>query len=138
MPCTDAVARIIRRLLPVVLAVAATGCASVTVSRPDRNAQDYSIDEFRAYVEQVFRYQNRVVDELIVYYADLPAEDPAPDPDLVAAEEASVAACQPLNEVITSYIHGDDPALGLKRALVATIGTCEYQVDRLDRALGKL
>jgi len=115
-----------------------SGCSSVTVSRPDRTGQDYSVDEFKAYVEHVFRYQNRVVNELIVYYNAQPLDGPAPDPALVAAEEASVEACQPLNRVVNTFIEGDSPAFGLKQQLVATIGTCEYQVEMLDNALSQV
>ena len=57
-----------RRLLVGFLGVIVfiASCGMVQVRYPDGTTEYQSVDEFAAYVEEVFRYHNRVVNDLIV------------------------------------------------------------------------
>lgn len=102
-----------------VLAVLA-GCA---VTSADGARLRPGSEEFRAYVEQVFRAQNRVASDLA--FALEAAPELPPSADLAAAEDALLAACAGLNELAT--LRRDEQRLGLKRGLAAarTAADCE-------------
>jgi hypothetical protein len=77
--------------------------------------------EFRAYVERVFRDQNRIADELA-----FALESPAGEQDaLAAAEQGLLAACAGVNELATA--RRDAQRLGPRRSAQAarTVPRCE-------------
>ena len=109
-----------RHLLAALLVamVALQGCAAVSTAGGDQLA--LRSPEFRAYVERVFREQNRVADELAFAIEAAPARaEPA------AAEQALLAACAGVNELATA--RRDGRRLGPKRELAAarSVPECE-------------
>jgi hypothetical protein len=76
--------------------------------------------EFRAYVERVFRDQNRIADELA-----FALEGPSSDAALARAEERLLAACAGVNELATA--RRDDAELGVRASVRAarTVPGCE-------------
>ena len=88
------------------------GCAAVTTADGTRVA--FGSDDFRAYVERVFREQNRVADELAFALEGARSADEA---SLGAAEDGLIAACAGLNELAAS--RRDDQHVGVRRSAAA-------------------
>ena len=107
------------------------GCAAV----PTADGQRLSLgsDEFREYVERVFREQNRVADA--VAFA-LEAPD-AQDTELAAAEQELLAACAGVNELATA--RRDQERLGMRVSLRAarSVPDCERATRAVDARLAK-
>jgi hypothetical protein len=99
--------------------VALSGCAAV--STVDGERLPFASDEFRAYVERVFREQNRVADEL-AFALEVPGLDGT---ELGAAEQRLLDACAGVNELATA--RRDQRRLGMRRSASAarTVPQCE-------------
>lgn len=98
---------------------ALAGCAAVSTADGER--LPLASDEFRAYVERVFREQNRVADELA-----FALEAPGPErTELGAAERDLLEACAGVNELATA--RRDQRRLGMRRSSSAarTVPQCE-------------
>lgn len=96
------------RVLAATLAL--QGCAAVsTVGGEQLSLRS---PEFRAYVERVFREQNRVADALAFALEAAPARA-----GLTAAEQALLTACAGVNELATS--RRDERRLGPQHRLAA-------------------
>ena len=89
-------------------------CASVTTADGSRLA--FASEEFRAYVERVFRSQNEVASKLAFALEDVGTSGGEGSP-LAAAEDALLGACEGLNELATS--RRDEQRLGLRRSAEA-------------------
>jgi hypothetical protein len=96
-----------------------SGCAAVATVDGDR--LPLRSEEFRAYVERVFREQNRIADEL-AFALDAPGSARG---ELGAAEQRLLEACAAVNELATA--RRDAVRLGLRRSLSAarTAPHCE-------------
>jgi outer membrane murein-binding lipoprotein Lpp len=119
------IARCTASCVPVLLA----GCAAISTADGDRLA--LQSEEFRAYVERVFREQNRVADELA-----FALEAPAPARgELAVAEQRLLEACAAVNELATA--RRDELRLGLRRSLSAarTVPRCEQATRSAAEAL---
>jgi hypothetical protein len=105
-----------------------TGCAAIAT--PDGERLRLTSVEFRAYVERVFREQNRVADE--VAFA-LEASDPPPG--LADGEERLLAACEGVNELATA--RRDERRLTLRHSLSAarTVPRCEQTTRAVAESL---
>jgi hypothetical protein len=86
-----------RALLIVSIPVLGTACVSVTTQDGERLTAPST--EFRAYVEAVFREQNRVATDLA--FALESASDVAARDEIELAERDLIAACAALNEIAT-------------------------------------
>jgi hypothetical protein len=101
-----------------VATLALQACAAVSTAGGEELA--LRSPEFRAYVERVFREQNRVADALAFALEAEPARaEPA------AAEQALIDACAGVNELATS--RRDDRRLALRTRLAAarSVPDCE-------------
>jgi hypothetical protein len=107
-----------------------SGCA--TVATADGQRLSLTSPEFAAYVERVFREQNRVADALAFALEDGGAERPG----LMEAEQALLAACTGVNELATSRRDGE--SLGLRRsaANARSVPECERATDAAEQLLG--
>jgi len=105
------------RLLAAALVL--NGCAAVSTVDGQRLA--LTSPEFRAYVERVFREQNRVADELAFALEDATA----PRAELTAAEQALLEACAGVNELATA--RRDEQRLGVRRSAAGarSVPACE-------------
>ena len=90
-------------LIPLIL-VLETACVSVTTLEGKRLTAPSS--EFRAYVEAVFREQNRVATDLA--FALESAPDAATQGEIEVAEGELIAACASLNEIATERRLGSE------------------------------
>jgi hypothetical protein len=90
--------------------LALQGCAAVSTAGGEQLS--LRSPEFRAYVERVFREQNRVADALAFALEAVPART-----ELTAAEQALLEACAGVNELATS--RRDERPLGLQKRIAA-------------------
>ena len=94
------------------------GCAAVSTVGGER--LKLTSPEFPAYVERVFRDQNRVADEIAFALDAVP-----PRAGLAAAEQALIEACALVNELATA--RRDQRRLGLRRSTAGarSVPACE-------------
>lgn len=111
----------IGKFLLIAVAGPLTACSTVSTTGPDGAVTVRSRDDFERYVEQVFRYQNSVGNDLIAHTASTDELPPA----LQSAEENMVESCHALNEIVVATAEGRDPGMKLKTALMRTIGQCD-------------
>ncbi|HUQ52070.1 MAG TPA: hypothetical protein VM692_07595 [Gammaproteobacteria bacterium] len=99
--------------------VSLAGCAAV--STVDGERLKLTSDDFRAYVERVFREQNRVADD-VAFALESPGAERS---ELAAEEQRLLTACAGVNELATA--RRDDLQLGVRRSLGAarTVPQCE-------------
>jgi hypothetical protein len=95
------------------------GCAAVATV--DGQRLKLTSEDFSAYVERVFREQNRVADEL-AFALEAPGYERGA---LAAAEQRLLEACAGVNELATA--RRDESRLGVRRSLSAarTVPQCE-------------
>jgi len=120
------------RISPLLVALLVlSGCA--TVVTVDDARLRLTSPEFRAYVEHVFREQNRLLNELAFALEDQ-ASAPAP---LLAAEEALIGACGGVNELATA--RRDSVRLGMRRdlRLARSAPVCELATRQAAAVLGR-
>jgi hypothetical protein len=105
------------------------GCAAISTADGDRLA--LQSEEFRGYVERVFREQNRVADEL-AFALEAPGSERG---ELAVAEQRLLEACTAVNELATA--RRDELQLGLRRSLSAarTVPHCEQTTRSVAEAL---
>ena len=96
-----------------------SGCATVTTA--DGARLRLASADFRAYVERVFREQNRVSDEL-AFALEAPAADRG---ELEGADRRLLDACAGVNELATAQ--RDERRLGIRRssASARSVPACE-------------
>jgi hypothetical protein len=119
----------VMRAVPLAALCALQGCAAVVTA--DGQSLALASPEFRAYVERVFREQNRVADAL-----GFALEDSAAAPtELVAAEQALLTACAGVNELATA--RRDEQRLSLRRSArtARTVPQCEQAATSAAGAL---
>lgn len=118
-----------------VAATVITGCNSVRVRNSDGSMESGSRAEFEAYVERVFRYHNRVVNDLILTTSLFDTEEADASSPLVRAEEDMARACQPLNDVVTATIEGREIGFFHKLELLDAVPACEAASRELEALL---
>lgn len=91
-----------------------------------------SQDEFEKYVENVFRYHNQVMNDLIETAADRVTQSPEESKKLDAAEARMILTCQVLNEIVTEAMSGENPGLKLKLDLIESVPDCEAASKTVD------
>ncbi|MCG3200899.1 MAG: hypothetical protein NFCOHLIN_00761 [Gammaproteobacteria bacterium] len=106
-------------------------CSTIATTSPQGERTVRTRAEFERYVEQVFRYQNLVGNDLI---ARAGFDEKVP-PALVEAEEHMVRSCQALNAVVIARAEDRDPGLALKRDLTRTIAACDQAAHAVGRLL---
>lgn len=100
------------------------GCLSV---HKHSGGQDFVMtqEEFGKYVEQVFRYHNQVMSDLI-NAADKRVElDQADASELDSAEAKMIETCGPLNDVVSESLTGQSVGLVTQMGLSKTVPECE-------------
>ena len=108
-----------------------SGCAAVATT--DGQRLSLTSEEFRAYVERVFREQNRVADEL-AFALEAPGGERG---ELAAAEQQLLEACAGVNELATA--RRDELRLGMRRSSSAakTVPRCEAATGSAAESLTK-
>lgn len=108
-----------------------SGCAAVATT--DGQRLSLTSEEFRAYVERVFREQNRVADAL-AFALEAPGAERT---ELATVEQRLLEACAGVNELATA--RRDDARLGMRRSLSAakTVPLCDESTRAAAAALSK-
>jgi hypothetical protein len=108
-----------------------SACSTISTTAADGAVTVRSREEFEKYVEAVFRYQNRVGNDLI----SLDATTGQVGATLRLAEQRMIERCNYLNEVVVAHGEGREPGLGLKAGLMRTIGDCDQAAHDLGALL---
>jgi hypothetical protein len=91
-----------------------------------------SKEAFARYVEEVFRFQNRMTSEVMM----LTAMDEDDDfSGLLKSEQRMQRVCAPLNEYVSRDIEGLGSGLSLQRQVVKTALDCDRAAHEVDRLL---
>ena len=106
--------RAFRTLALAAVAALPVACAVTTA---DGTRLGLTSSEFRAYVERVFRDQNKVASDLEFALDDATASGGSAPPELAAAEDALLEACSGVNELATS--RRDQADLGVRKSASA-------------------
>jgi len=114
---------------------AAAFLASCAVTTADGTRLGLASSEFRAYIERVFRDQNKVASDLAFALDDATASGGSAPPELSAAEDALLKACAGVNELATS--RRDQQDLGVRKSASAARGApdCERATRAAEMAL---
>jgi len=99
------------------LAAAAALLTACAVTTADGTRLGLASSEFRAYIERVFRDQNKVASDLAFALDDATASGGSAPPELMAAEDALLEACAGVNELATSRRDQED--LGVRKSASA-------------------
>jgi len=105
------------------------GCALSPVDLPDGRRIAVTSDAFRDYAEQVFRRQNRALDELIELQQAVDGDQ------YFQPEQDIVEACSDLNRLAALRRDGRAAGIGLKRRLPRTVVACDNTVSRVEQLL---
>jgi hypothetical protein len=121
------------RALCLAAAALLAGCATITTA--DGTRLRFGSDEFRVYVERVFREQNKTGSDVAFALDDATSAGGTEPRELAVAEEGLLAACAGLNELATS--RRDAQHLGLHRSAAAARGApdCERATRAAESAL---
>lgn len=112
-----------------------SACSSVQVRYPDGRSEYQSRDAFAGYTEKVFRYHNRVLNDLIVATSLADLDSVEETDQLVAAEATMTSACQPLNEIVAATIEGREISFFTKLQLPEVVPACEIASRRVETLL---
>lgn len=107
-------------------------CSLITVHTPAGDTRTMSQHEFAEYVEQVFRYHNQVVNELIELSA---TDDKGESAELAKEEARMLQACASLNEVVSESMAGLDSNFRAKMQLVDAVPECEEATRKVEDLL---
>lgn len=120
--------------LAVLLGPGLYGCATVHTRTLDQGDVNMTEAEFAAQVERVFRYHNKIMNELIAGLPSL-SDDEETDSELSDAEEDMNEACEPLNEVISDESVFRSSSFWTKRKLPEAVPECEEATLRVETLL---
>lgn len=125
--------RLLVGFLGVIMFVAS--CGMVQVRYLGGTTEYQSVEEFSAYVEEVSRYHNRVVDDLIVATSLMGEEELDEEASLVQAEEKVVAVCQPFNQAVSATIDGRELGFFHKLQMPEAVSACAATSKELEALL---
>ncbi|WP_420538356.1 hypothetical protein [Methylotuvimicrobium alcaliphilum] len=95
-----------------------------------------SRDAFEVYVEQVFRFQNRLTNEVMLL--SLRSEDLNQYNDIFLAEHKMHEICSPLNEYVAKIMDNQNAGLLLMRRVERSVMPCEQAAQYVDLLLKHL
>lgn len=125
------------RLIAFVVLLTLQACSGINTRSSDGKAVRLSREQFAAYVEETFRYHNRVVNDLIMT-SSLGDPDFEFDNSLVHAEEQMAAKCAPLNDIVSATIEGRELSLWSKLRLPDQVPACAQASRKVDALLEAL
>jgi hypothetical protein len=122
-------------IVPLVAGAALLAACAVTTA--DGTRLGLTSDEFRAYIERVFRDQNKVASDLAFALDDATASGGSAPPDLTAAEDALLKACAGVNELATSRRDREELGVGKSAGAARSAPDCERATRAAQAALGQ-
>ncbi len=127
----------IRQLTLLLLLTLLASCTTVTTRKSTGEEVTMTQEEFAKYVEHVFRYHNQVMAELIESASDRTEQSSRTFKELTFAEKHMVTVCEPLNEVVTETLSGQNIGLQLKMKLVEAAPACESATQIVDKLIAE-
>ncbi len=121
-------------LMTVILVFVLSGCAKPFWS--GYGDTGLSRDAFEVYVEQVFRFQNRLTNEVMLL--SLRSEDLNQYNDIFLAEHEMHEICRPLNEYVANSMDEQNVGLLLMRRVERSVVPCEHAAQNVDLLLRHL
>ncbi|MFQ5660419.1 MAG: hypothetical protein ACE5GZ_08325 [Gammaproteobacteria bacterium] len=115
-----------RTLLFLNIVLLSSSCSTVTTYTPDGKPETRSLEEFRAYAEQVFRRQNHASSEIIMLQLDAESEDNDQYSRLMNAEEKIIDACSPLNRMAARMAENRKINPSLKYEIFYSLSKCDH------------
>jgi hypothetical protein len=128
---------VIRQLTLLLLLTLLASCTTVTTRKSTGEEVTMTQEEFAKYVEHVFRYHNQVMAELIESASDRTEQSSRTFKELTFAEKHMVTVCEPLNEVVTETLSGQNIGLQLKMKLVEAAPACESATQIVDKLIAE-
>lgn len=125
----------IRNLTLFLFLASLASCSTVTTRKSTGEEVTMTQEEFSKYVEHVFRYHNQIMAELIESASDRTERSSRTYKDLTSAEKNMVTLCEPLNEVVTETLSGQNIGLRLKMKLVEAAPACESATQAVDKLI---
>jgi hypothetical protein len=110
------------------------GCAGV-IEHPDGHVIALNSNEFRAYVESTFRYQNKIADALAFALVDGEPADSLQS--LEIAEQELMLACSGVNELAAAERDGVELGALVKLGLARQVADCQTAADSAERVLAQ-
>lgn len=104
------------------------GCSLTNLVGDDSESGDLA-----AYVESVFKLQNRVTSEMMA----ITSVGDMDDPQLLVAEKAMQGACLPLNQYASRESDGLSTGLFLRRRVQMSANACEQSARELEALLNR-
>ncbi len=123
-----------RALFTMILVIVLSGCA--TLFWGGYGDTGLSREDFEAYVEQVFRFQNRLTNEVMLL--SLRSEDLNQYNDIFLAEHNMHEICSPLNEYVVKSMDDQNAGLLLMRRVERSVVPCEQAAQYVDLLLQHL
>jgi len=105
-----------------------SGCGLQSLSGENDESGDIA-----AYVESVFKLQNRITSEVMA----LTSTGNVDDPQLLLAEKAMQGACLPLNQYAARESDGLSTGLFLRRRVQMSATACEHSARQLEALLNR-
>jgi hypothetical protein len=115
------------RLFLLMLIYLLAGCALPWVGRI--SGTGLSKEEFAQYVEEVFRFQNRMTSEVMMLTTSDEGDNFSV---LLKSEQHMQQVCAPLNEYVSRNIDGLSNGLGLQRQVVKTALDCDRAAHEVE------
>ena len=112
-----------------------SGCTTVVAHKSSGEELVMTQDEFAKYTEQVFKYHNQVMTDLIEAAGDRSEQEAREARELNAAEKKMVTVCEPLNEIVSESLSGESVGLKLKTELLDTVPACEEATKTVDKLI---
>ena len=107
-------------------------CTTIHTKTPEGESVTMDEEQFAAYVEQVFRHHNTVVDESLFV---MPGGSVATNDPVSLAEMKMHHACQPLNEVVSATATGQSADGWSKMKLADSVPECEAATRILEKLI---
>ena len=121
------------RLFVLVLAVALlSGCSLPFTGEIGDTGMNKEV--FAHYVEEVFRFQNRMTSEVMMLTTTEEGRDFA---ELLRSEQHMQEVCRPLNEYVARDIDGLSASLSLQRKVVKTTMDCDQAAHEVELLLNR-
>ena len=124
---------LLRCLFLSLLTILFLGCTSVKTRKPNGEEVVMSKDQFAQYVEHVFRYHNQVMTELMESSEE--HHEQSQVTALKNAERSMISACEPLNEVVSETLSGENVGLKLKMQLSDAVPACEAASQAVEKLI---
>ncbi len=112
------------------------GC--ITTKTADGRRLVMGGEKFKSYVEQVFRQQNRVIDDLIYVLPEIEQTDEDLASRLLQAESEMLESCRHLNSLAASYRDKRKPGFFKRTKVSRSVAHCDRAAQKTQSLLDEV